>query len=105
MFFSHAEDIQQYLERVVAVFGLRKYMHFNTSVRGSYWNDVAGTWTVKLAQRLPDGAVHEYEETCDLLLQCTGVLSRPKLPDIEGFDVFNGNVRLSRYAHALLSFC
>ncbi|EXJ86699.1 hypothetical protein A1O3_03652 [Capronia epimyces CBS 606.96] len=92
LFFSRAEDIEQYLEKVVDVFGLRKYMHFNHRVLGSYWNEKEGKWTVKIAQTRPDGTEHEFEDTCDLLLQCTGVLSRPKLPKIEGLNTFKGKV-------------
>ncbi|KAH8705823.1 hypothetical protein BGW36DRAFT_18418 [Talaromyces proteolyticus] len=92
LFFSHAEDIQDYLEKVVNVFNLRKYMLFNSEVMGCHWNEVQGIWTVKIVQTLPDGTQREIQDTCDLLLQCTGVLSRPKLPKIEGLDRFKGKI-------------
>lgn len=97
LFFSHAEDIQEYLEKVVDVFHLRKYMLFNSEVMGCHWNEVQGIWTVKIVQTLPDGTQREIQDTCDLLLQCTGVLSRPKLPKIEGLDRFKGKVSEIRF--------
>ncbi len=95
LFFSRAEDIQEYLERVVDVFGLRKYIHFNAKIAGSYWDEESGKWTVQIAETLPDGQVREFEDTCDVLLQCTGVLSRPKMPNIEGLETFKGKASLS----------
>lgn len=92
LFFSGADDIQKYLEKVVEVFGLRQYMRFRHTVLGTYWNEGSGTWTVKLRQMYANGLTHEYEETCDLLLQATGVLSRPKMPAIEGLQKFKGKV-------------
>lgn len=91
-FFSYAEDIQKYLERVVGVFDLQKYMHFNSEVIGSYWDEEKGKWTVKIVQTRPDGTKVEFQDTCDLLLQATGVLSHPKWPNIEGLSECKGKV-------------
>jgi cation diffusion facilitator CzcD-associated flavoprotein CzcO len=65
-------------------------MHFNSKIAGSYWDENAGKWTVKVIQTMPDGQIREFEDTCDVLLQCTGVLSTPKLPDVEGLETFKG---------------
>lgn len=93
LFFSGSEDIQKYLKRVVSVFGLRRYMDFNSEVIGSYWDEEKGKWTVTIVQTWPDGMKKEFKDTCDLLLQNTGVLSHPKWPNIEGMSQFKGKVR------------
>lgn len=91
-FFSGADDIQKYLEDVTDVFGLRQYMKFNHKVLGTYWNEASGTWTVHVREHLVDGSFRDFETTCDLLLQATGVLSRPKMPSIKGLQDFTGRV-------------
>jgi cation diffusion facilitator CzcD-associated flavoprotein CzcO len=47
----------------------------------------------KISQKQTYGTTREFEDTCDLLLQCTGVLSFPKLPNIPGLEKFKGKVR------------
>jgi cation diffusion facilitator CzcD-associated flavoprotein CzcO len=91
-FFSPAEDIMAYLEKVCKCFDLKKYMQFESKVLGAHWNEQAGKWTVQISQKQSDGSTSEFEDTCDLLLQCTGVLSFPKLPNIPGLENFKGKV-------------
>lgn len=91
-FFSPAEDIMSYLEKVCKCFDLKKYMHFEAKVLGANWNEQAGKWIVKISQKQSDGTTIEFEDTCDLLLQCTGVLGFPKLPSIPGLETFKGKV-------------
>lgn len=74
------------------MFGLRKHMHFSHEVLGSSWDEEQGKWIVKIAQTNPDGSRRVFEDSCDLLLQCSGVLSRPKWPNIEGLEDFKGRV-------------
>lgn len=81
-----------YLEKVCEVFGLKKYMRFNSKVTGTIWNEETGKWTVKIGQAQPDGSIKEFEDTCDLLLQGTGVLSNPKMLDIPGIEKFKGKI-------------
>ena len=83
-----------YLEKVCQCFGLNKYMQFESEVLGAQWNEQAGKWTVQIRQNLNDGSTKTFEDTCDLLLQCTGTLGFPKLPNIPGLDKFKGKVCL-----------
>ncbi|KAJ9636220.1 hypothetical protein H2204_005492, partial [Knufia peltigerae] len=55
LFFSRCEDIQEYLEKVVDVFDLRKYMRFKSRITGSHWNEETGKWTVRILRTGPDG--------------------------------------------------
>ena len=67
-------------------------MKFNTEVIGSYWNEDAGQWTVRLRQTSPSSAPREFEDKCDLLLHATGILNNFKWPEIEGMKNFKGKV-------------
>lgn len=93
-FFSPAKDILEYLNKVCKCFGLENYMNFNSEVIGAQWHEQIGKWTVQIRQKLPDGTVKEFEDSCDLLLQCTGLLGFPKLPKVPGLDRFKGKVVL-----------
>jgi cation diffusion facilitator CzcD-associated flavoprotein CzcO len=84
--------MMDYLEKVCECFGLKKYMRFNSKVTGASWNEDSGQWTLKISQTQPDESIKEWEDICDLLLHCTGVLSHPKMPTIPGLDKFEGKL-------------
>jgi cation diffusion facilitator CzcD-associated flavoprotein CzcO len=68
-------------------------MTFDTEVKGCYWNEEKGQWTVKLKQQKEGEQPREFEETCDLLLNGTGILNNFKWPDIPGLkEKFKGRV-------------
>lgn len=91
-FFSYAPNILKYLEKVCDVFGLRKYMTFNTEVVRAEWQDEAGKWKVRLRQKSPSGEEREFEDECDLLLYASGILNNYKWPGIKGINSFKGRI-------------
>ncbi|KAF3490682.1 sterigmatocystin biosynthesis monooxygenase StcW [Arthroderma uncinatum] len=90
--YSYALDVWAYLDRVCKVFGLRKYMTFNTRVTGAYWEEDRGQWRVTLSQTGPDGTQKDIEESCHVLLNASGFLNGYKWPDIPGIEKFKGKV-------------
>jgi hydroxyversicolorone monooxygenase len=80
------------LDKVCEVWGLRKYMHFNTEVIGCYWQQDTGEWLVKLKETRSDGTTKLFDERCHLLLHGTGILNNFKWPKIEGMEKFKGKV-------------
>jgi len=93
-FFSYSPDIWKYLDKVCDVWGLRKYMTFNTEVIGCYWQQQTGEWLVKLKETDPatGSTVREFEERCHVLLHGTGILNNFKWPNIEGMEKFKGKI-------------
>ena len=85
-------DIWKYLDKVCEVWGLRKYMTFNTEVIGCYWQEDSGEWLVKLKQTQSDGKTKLFDDRCHLLLHGTGILNNFKWPKIEGMEKFKGRV-------------
>ncbi len=67
-------------------------MHFESEVTAAQWDEQTGKWTVQIRQKQADGSTKVFEDTCDLLLQCTGLLGFPKFPNIPGLDTFKGKV-------------
>ncbi|KAJ9612026.1 hypothetical protein H2200_003621 [Cladophialophora chaetospira] len=85
-------DIWKYLDKVCEVWGLRKYMTFNTEVVGCYWQQETGEWLVKLKQTNADGTSRLFEDRCHMLLHGTGILNNFKWPNIEGMETFKGKI-------------
>jgi cation diffusion facilitator CzcD-associated flavoprotein CzcO len=81
--YSPQQEILAYLRRVARDAGVLERFHFGTPMIEAAWDDRAQVWRV----RTPSG-----ELTATTLINCTGGLSAPKLPDIDGIDEFAGEI-------------
>ncbi|MDX6359663.1 MAG: hypothetical protein QOH37_2717, partial [Nocardioidaceae bacterium] len=81
--YSPQPEIQAYIQQVARDSGLLDRFHFDTPMTDARWDDDARVWRV----RTPSG-----ELTASTLTNCTGGLSAPRLPDIEGLDGFAGEI-------------
>jgi len=78
--FSTGSEIRQYFEDVADKYELRPRIKFNSEVSECRWAD--GHWEIDFA----DGSSRK----ADVVVSATGVLHRPRYPDIEGIDSFEG---------------
>ncbi|NOX50034.1 MAG: NAD(P)/FAD-dependent oxidoreductase [Gammaproteobacteria bacterium] len=80
--FSSQSEIKQYIEHCAEKYNLLDHIVFNKPVTRAEYNAQAGNWSVTTQ----DG------ETINpkVLLQCTGGLSLPKYPNVEGRNLFQG---------------
>lgn len=78
--FAPGPEIQGYFIRTAAKLGLREKISFNTEVTRAAWT--GSDWALQLS----DGST----DTVDVLVSATGVLHRPRVPDIPGLDSFAG---------------
>ena len=79
--YSPGEEIQAYFEAVFAEHGLAECTRFGDEiVRCEFGDD--GRWTIASAS----GA----HEVVDAVIAATGVLHKPRYPDIDGLDTFAG---------------
>jgi len=78
-------EVLNYLKWVTSEFGLRDSITFNTEVTSMAWDDHAQMWDI--AANGPDG---RKTWRVNAVISCVGFLSRPKMPDIEGMDTFQG---------------
>ncbi|MET8182910.1 NAD(P)/FAD-dependent oxidoreductase [Streptomyces sp. NPDC005336] len=81
--FSGQPHIRAYLERVADAFGLRPHLRFDAEVLAARWDAGALHWEIETA----GGTL-----TADVVVNATGPLSDPKVPDIPGLDGFPGKV-------------
>ncbi|KAH6991435.1 hypothetical protein BKA56DRAFT_475053 [Ilyonectria sp. MPI-CAGE-AT-0026] len=91
-FYSSAEYLRQYINKVVDKLDLKKYMTFNSKVIEARFDDQKGIWELKIEQTLADGTKKIITDDCDLLLGAVGILDRWELPKITGLDTFRGRV-------------
>lgn len=73
-------EIQAYFERTTAKYGVDKLLHFNQQATSAAFVD--GRWHLQFQ----DG----HSDTADILIAATGVLHRPRYPNIEGMETFGG---------------
>jgi cation diffusion facilitator CzcD-associated flavoprotein CzcO len=81
--YSPQAEIQAYVEKVAADAGVLDRFHFGIELLEAGWDRRATLWRVRTSVG---------ELTCTTLINATGGLSAPKLPDIEGIGTFGGHL-------------
>ncbi|MGO4257910.1 flavin-containing monooxygenase [Marmoricola sp. RAF53] len=81
--FSPQPEIQAYLEDVARRSGVLDRFRFGVTVEDAAWDEADQVWNVSTS----DGTV-----TADVVISCSGGLSEPKLPEIEGIEDFAGEI-------------
>ena len=81
--YSPQAEILAYLEKVAAEAGVLDRFHFGVELLEAAWDDEALVWRVRTSAG---------ELTSTTLVNATGGLSAPKLPDIEGIETFGGHL-------------
>ncbi len=85
-FYSTAGVLKQYLSDCADAFGVKGNIRFRTEVTDATWDEDAARWQVRV--KASNGATETL--TANAFITATGQLNRPKLPDIEGRDSFEG---------------
>lgn len=85
-YYSYSDEIQEYFSRFARTYGVEKYAVLNTEVTACTWD--GNKWTVQLRRK--DGST--FYDSCDVLVNGTGILNKWKWPNIEGLQDFNGIV-------------
>jgi cation diffusion facilitator CzcD-associated flavoprotein CzcO len=80
--YAPGHELRAYSEHCVDKYGLRRKIRFGTKVLGAEFDDGAGVWHI----RTDPGE----DVTARFLVNASGVLITPKLPDIDGVDSFGG---------------
>jgi cation diffusion facilitator CzcD-associated flavoprotein CzcO/acetyl esterase/lipase len=90
-------EILRYLNHVADKHDLRRHITFDTRVERAWWDDDLSVWHVCTQ--------HDPDITARFLVMATGCLSMPKEIDIDGVDLFTGDVFLtSRWPHEPVDF-
>ena len=90
--YASGNELKAYAEHCADKYGIRPKIRFNTKVLAVEFDDERALWRV---QTDPGG-----ELTARFLLNASGVLTVPKLPDIDGVDSFGGAImHTARWDH------
>jgi 4-hydroxyacetophenone monooxygenase len=76
---------QKYFDWVADAFDLRKDIVFETEVTSLTWDDAQDEWEVRMT-----GKAGERTLRAKAVITAVGFLNRPKLPDFEGMETFEG---------------
>ncbi|PYH96077.1 cyclohexanone monooxygenase [Aspergillus ellipticus CBS 707.79] len=82
--YSTQPEILDYLKHVVEKHDLRKHIQFNTEMMAAHWDDDAKRWKVQCQT----GDVFHVR----YLITAPGLLVKPNMPAIPGFDTFQGQI-------------
>ncbi|MGC4993298.1 flavin-containing monooxygenase [Nocardia salmonicida] len=90
--YAPGRELKAYAESCVDKYELRPRIRFGITVTGADFDEKADRWVLHTA----DGS----DLTARFVISATGVLTRPKLPDIPGIESFAGTVmHTSRWDH------
>jgi cation diffusion facilitator CzcD-associated flavoprotein CzcO len=91
--YAPGKELKAYAEYCTDKYGIRKKIRFNTKVLGIEFDDERALWRVHTD---PGGEV-----TARFVVNASGVLTVPKLPDINGVDSFGGTImHTARWDHS-----
>ncbi|KAK5731130.1 hypothetical protein LTR15_001068 [Elasticomyces elasticus] len=92
-YYAYAPEIQEYFLRFYKKHNLEPFVVLGTEVMSAEWHDLEGKWHVQLKRK--DGTT--FEDTCNVLINGSGVLTKWKWPTIEGLHDFKGVLAHSAY--------
>ncbi|OQE17779.1 hypothetical protein PENFLA_c023G05685 [Penicillium flavigenum] len=88
-FFSGADEIREYWNRVAHKYDVREHIKFQSRCVGARWNDSLGKWFVQIFDETT-GSV--FEDSADVFMTGTGLLNDWKWPSIPGLHSFKGKL-------------
>jgi len=87
--YASSKEIFKYFDDFANKYGLKQYIKTRHQVTGSYWNDAKGGWDVTIKD-LQTGK--EFEQSCDILINASGILNNWRWPAIPGLQDYKGTI-------------
>ncbi|KAI3334759.1 hypothetical protein F4824DRAFT_178976 [Ustulina deusta] len=88
-FFSPAEEIEQYLDRICEEEHMMDAIKTRHRVVGAWWNESRGLWDLRV-QNLETG--EEFRDHANFIIDASGILNNWKWPEITNLDAFQGEL-------------
>ncbi|EXJ89881.1 hypothetical protein A1O3_02948 [Capronia epimyces CBS 606.96] len=85
-YYVTAEEILAYFQSLIEKHDLEKFIKLQHAVVGANWNSETSKWHVQIQRG--DGT--QFEDTCDFLVNGSGLLNNWKWPDIKGLKSYKG---------------
>ena len=87
--YAGSDEICLYFERFCDKYDLRKYCKLQHEVIEAAWNEYKGGWSVKITRHDTGDIIHD---TCDILINASGVLNAWRWPSIPGLKEYKGRL-------------
>ncbi|MDQ2859411.1 MAG: NAD(P)/FAD-dependent oxidoreductase [Pseudomonadota bacterium] len=95
-YYSTQPVLKDYFSRVTEKYDLRHHIRFETTVEEAAWDEGEALWRVTV--KGADGALETLE--ANALITAVGQLNRPRWPDIDGMETFEGpSFHSARWRH------
>ncbi|KAF9485444.1 FAD/NAD(P)-binding domain-containing protein [Pholiota conissans] len=85
--YAGSKEIREYFSSFCEKYKLGKYIKLRHQVSQAVWDDKRGQWDVEVTN-LADGTI--IRDSCDILVNATGVLNAWRWPNIPGLQDFKG---------------
>jgi cation diffusion facilitator CzcD-associated flavoprotein CzcO len=90
--YARGAEVQEYAQHCATKYGIRPHIRFGQTVVRAEWDETSAVWTAQLATG--------DEVRARFLIDSSGFLSGPKLPNIEGIEQFEGKMmHTARWDH------
>ena len=86
-YFAQRDELRAYFESCASKYGVLNNISFETEVESAKWNEEDARWSVRL--RTLEGK--EEDREFDAIVSAVGQLNRPRIPSIEGKELFSGS--------------
>ncbi|KAF7553871.1 hypothetical protein G7046_g6971 [Stylonectria norvegica] len=86
-YYATSAQIHQYMKDVSAKYDCDKLFHYQHQVTGAIWDELTQKWNLNirdLSKKL------DFSESCDILINASGVLNNWRWPSIPGLEKFKG---------------
>ena len=91
--YSGSAEILDYIDEMVASFGVAEHIRFRREVVGLSYDEASGEWTVRFAGRRRAVKARS-------VIMAAGPLANPSFPDLRGIDDFDGHkIHSARWDH------
>ncbi|CAJ2501024.1 Uu.00g038770.m01.CDS01 [Anthostomella pinea] len=88
-FFSPADEIEQYLDRIIEEEHMEDSIKTQHKVVGAWWNETQGLWDISVIN-LQTGK--EFKDQANFLVDASGILNNWKWPDVPNLKSFQGDL-------------
>ncbi|MCF3939093.1 MULTISPECIES: flavin-containing monooxygenase [Gordonia] len=85
--YSHQPEIHRYINGVADEHGVRGHTRFGTEVERAEWHEDQQRWILDVVREGQNEQVR-----AEIMVGAVGPLCEPNLPDIDGFDDFDGKI-------------
>ena len=85
--YAGSDEISLYFENFCDKYDLRKYCRLQHEVTKASWNEDKGNWNVQVTRH---DTGHTISDTCDILINASGVLNAWRWPYIPGLEDYKG---------------